>query len=151
MYVAIYILDGLLNDESDFKPDTVHGDVDLHKTIQAATCKSEEFNEFARWLLFANGGKTAANLKHEQNKIVKFNHLLANVAILCDVNAMTKAFNELREEGYDIKREHMAKFSPYHTAHLGRLRSFELDLTRAIVPIDYDLQVGEIFHIISNL
>lgn len=116
-------------------------DVDLRKTIQAATCKSEEFNEFARWLFFANGGKISANLRHEQNKIVKYNHLLANVAILYNVNAMTKAFNELRKEGYDIKREHMAKFSPYHTAHLGRLGSFELDLTKAVVPIDYDLQV----------
>ena len=116
-------------------------DVDLRKTIQAATCKSEEFNEFARWLFFANGGKIAANLKHEQNKIVKYNHLLANVTILYNVNAMTKAFNELREEGHDIKREHMAKFSPYHTAHLGRLGSFELDLTKAVVPIDYDLQI----------
>jgi len=115
-------------------------DVDLRKTIQAATCKSEEFNEFARWLFFANGGKIAANLKHEQNKIVKYNHLLANVAILYNVNAMTKAFNELRDEGYDIKREHMAKFSPYHTAHLGRLGSFELDLTKAVVPIGYELQ-----------
>lgn len=47
----------------------------------------------------------------------------------------------LREEGYDIKREHMAKFSPYHTAHLGRLGSFELDLTKTVVPIDYDLQI----------
>ena len=26
VYEAIYILDGLLNDESDFNPDTLHGD-----------------------------------------------------------------------------------------------------------------------------
>ena len=49
---------------------------------------------------------------------------------------MTKAFNELREGGYDIKREHMTKFSPNQTAHLGRLGIFELDLTQAVVPID---------------
>ena len=42
-------------------------DIDLRKTIQDATCKSEEFSEFARWL-FANGGKIPANLKHEKVK-----------------------------------------------------------------------------------
>jgi len=74
-------------------------DVDLRKTIQAATCKSEEFNEFARWLFFANAGKIPANLKHEQSKIVKYNHLLANFTILYNVNAMTEVFNQLKIGG----------------------------------------------------
>ena len=116
-------------------------DLELRKTIQAATCKSEEFNEFARWLFFANSGKIASNLKHEQGKIVKFNHLLANLAILYNVNAMTTAFNDLRAEGHDIRREHMAKFSPYHTAHLGRLGSFELDLDKEVKPMRVKLEI----------
>jgi len=116
-------------------------DLELRKTIQAATCKSEEFNEFARWLFFANSGKIASNLKHEQGKIVKFNHLLANLAILYNVNAMTTAFNDLRAEGHDIRREHMAKFSPYHTAHLGRLGSFELDLNKEVKPMRVKLEI----------
>ena len=116
-------------------------DIDLRKTIQAATCKSEEFNEFARWLFFANGGKISANLRHEQIKIVKYNHLLANFAILYNVNAMTETFNQLKSEGYNITREHMAGFSPYHTEHLGRLGSFELDLTKQVKPMSFDLNV----------
>lgn len=116
-------------------------DVELRKTIQAATCKSEEFNEFARWLFFANGGKISANLKHEQSKIVKYNHLLANFAILYNVNAMTEAFNQLKSEGHDITREHMEGFSPYHTEHLGRLGSFELDLTKQVKPMAFELNV----------
>ncbi len=32
VYEAIYILDGLLNDESDFNPDTVHGDTQAQST-----------------------------------------------------------------------------------------------------------------------
>ncbi len=116
-------------------------DVDLRKTIQAATCKSEEFNEFARWLFFANGGKIPANLKHEQSKIVKYNHLLANFAILYNVNAMTEVFNQLKSEGHNITREHMAAFSPYHTEHLGRLGSFEVDLTKQVRPMTFELLV----------
>tara|TARA_R110001599_G_scaffold157047_1_gene343062 strand:- start:424 stop:3411 length:2988 start_codon:yes stop_codon:yes gene_type:complete len=114
-------------------------DIDLRKTIQAATCKSEEFNEFARWLFFANGGKISANLKHEQSKIVKYNHLLANFTILYNVNSMTETFNQLKSEGYNITREHMAAFSPYHTEHLGRLGSFELDLTKQVKPMVFEL------------
>ena len=116
-------------------------DIDLRKTIQAATCKSEEFNEFARWLFFANGGKISANLKHEQSKIVKYNHLLANFAILYNVNAMTEVFNQLKAEGYNITRDHMAAFSPYHTEHLGRLGSFEADLTKKVKPMTFELLV----------
>ncbi|EDY86699.1 transposase [gamma proteobacterium HTCC5015] len=116
-------------------------DIDLRRTIQAATCKSEEFNEFARWLFFANGGKIAANLKHEQSKIVKYNHLLANFAILYNVNAMTEVFNQLKSEGHNITREHMAAFSPYHTEHLGRLGSFELDLTKQVRPMTFELLI----------
>lgn len=116
-------------------------DVDLRKTVQAATCKSEEFNEFARWLFFANGGKISANLKHEQSKIVKYNHLLANFAILYNVNAMTDIFNQLNAEGHNITMEDMAYFSPYHTEHLGRLGSFELDMSRQVKPMVFDLQL----------
>src|SRR5690606_21880430 len=102
---------------------------------------SEELNEFARWLFFANGGKIPANLKHEQSKIVKYNHLLANFAILYNVNAMTEVFNQLKSEGHNITRDHMAAFSPYHTEHLGRLGSFELDLTKQVRPMTFELLV----------
>jgi len=43
---------------------------------------------------------------------------------------MTEVFNQLKSEGYNITREHMAAFSPYHTEHLGRQGSFEIDLTK---------------------
>lgn len=114
-------------------------DVELRKAIQAATCKSEEFNEFANWLFWANKGKIAANLKHQQSKIIKFNHLLANIVILYNTNAMTKVFNELKEEGVEISTEHMAKFSPYRTGHLGRLGSFNLDLNKEFQPMSHKL------------
>lgn len=90
---------------------------------------------------FANGGKIPANLRHEQSKIVKYNHLLANFAILYNVNAMTEVFNQLKSEGHNITRDHMAAFSPYHTEHLGRLGSFELDLTRQVKPMTFELLV----------
>lgn len=51
------------------------GDVELRKTIQSATNKSEEFNNFTKWLFFGGEGITAENIRHEHLygfQIVKF-------------------------------------------------------------------------------
>lgn len=60
---------------------------------------------------------------------MKYNHLLNNFTTLYNVNAMTETFNQLKSEGYNITREHMAAFSPYHTEYLGRLGSLELGIS----------------------
>ena len=67
--------------------------------IQAATCKSEEFNNFIKWVFFFNNGEIQENLRHEQDKIVRYNHLIANQIILHNVNSMTKVLTELKKEG----------------------------------------------------
>lgn len=54
---------------------------------------------------------------------------------------MTKAFNELRQEGVEINAEHMANFSPYRTAHLGRLGTFNLDLDKEFQPMSQKLNI----------
>lgn len=60
-------------------------DVELRKTINAATNKSEEFNGFTKWIFFGGNGVIAENLEHEQRKIVKYNQLVANLVILHNV------------------------------------------------------------------
>ncbi len=49
---------------------------ELRSTIQAATNKSESFNDFVKWLAFGGGGVIAENDRGEQRKIIKYNHLL---------------------------------------------------------------------------
>jgi TnpA family transposase len=51
------------------------GDIEIRKMVNSATNKSEEFNEFAQWLLFGGEGVIAENDRHEQRKIIKYNHL----------------------------------------------------------------------------
>src|SRR3546814_9899587 len=57
-------------------------DVELRRVIHQSTNKSEQFNDFAQWLHFANDGIIAENIRHEQRKVVKYNHLVANMVIL---------------------------------------------------------------------
>lgn len=52
---------------------------DLRRTIHAATNKSEQFNDFAQWLMFGGHGVIAENVRHEQRKVIKYNHLVANM------------------------------------------------------------------------
>ncbi len=53
-------------------------DPELRRTIHAATCKSEEFNQFIAWVRFGDGGVISDNMRFNQRKIIKFNHLLFN-------------------------------------------------------------------------
>lgn len=114
-------------------------DVELRKTIHAATCKSEEFNNFIKWLFFGDEGIIAENLRHEQRKIVKYNHLVANLLILHNVNSITEILQGLTKEGYQITPEILAALSPYRTQHVNRFGSYTLDLNRKVTSLNYDL------------
>jgi TnpA family transposase len=63
-------------------------DVDLRSFINAETNTSEQFNHFLKLSLFANGGSIAENLRHDQQKLMKFRHLLANNLTLYNVHDM---------------------------------------------------------------
>lgn len=114
-------------------------DAELRRTIQAATCKSEEFNEFIDWICFGGGGIIADNLRFSQQKIIKFNHLLANTLIFHTVVHQTKAINKLRKDGIEIPNEILSGFSPYWRDHINRFGKFTLDMGRQAAKIDYGL------------
>ncbi|MFN3233858.1 MAG: Tn3 family transposase [Gammaproteobacteria bacterium] len=123
---------------TEFLLNYIH-DPELRRIIQAATCKSEEFNEFINWVRFGGGGVIADNLRFSQRKIIKFNHLLANILIFHTVVHQTKAVNNLREDGVDIPDEVLTGFSPYWRDHLNRFGVFTLDMGRNTAEIDYEL------------
>lgn len=90
------------------------GDAELRSIIQAATNKSESFNDFVKWLAFGGGGVIAENDRAEQRKLIKYNHLLANCLIFHNVCMMTRALHTLRAERVPIEPEAVAALSPLH-------------------------------------
>ncbi|WP_458068476.1 Tn3 family transposase [Rhodanobacter sp. BL-MT-08] len=112
-------------------------DVDVRKTIHAATNKSEEFNNFTKWAFFGGQGIIAENVLHEQQKIVGYNHLVANLVILHNVEQMSRVLAELRDEGIEISPEVLAGLSPYRTAHINRFGDYTVDTSREVTPIDF--------------
>jgi TnpA family transposase len=81
-------------------------DIDLRRTIQAATNKSEAFNLFVQWVAFGGGRLLAENTRDEQRKMIKYHHLAANLLIFHNVVTMTKALKLLVADGHEIDEAH---------------------------------------------
>jgi len=115
-------------------------DADLRKTINAATVKSEEFNDFVKWLFFGGDGIISENIRHEQRKIVKYNHLVANMVILHNVHGMSRILKGLQAKGYVLTEEILRGTAPYRREHINRFGEYPLDLDREVEPINYKIE-----------
>ena len=114
-------------------------DSELRRTIQAATCKSEEFNNYIGWIRFGGGGVISDNLRFSQRKMIKFHHLVANMTMFHTVVHQTKVVNQLRQSGVDIPDEVLARFSPHWREHINRFGMFTLNMDKSTEEIDYNL------------
>ena len=117
------------------------GSVELRRAIGAATNKSELFNRYAQWVAFGSSGLATAAERDEQRKMVKYNHLVANLLIFHTVVGMTRALDGLAADGYGaaITPEALAGTSPYPNEHLNRFGSYELDLSKPPAPLPFEL------------
>ncbi|CEK09948.1 Transposase and inactivated derivatives, TnpA family [Legionella hackeliae] len=78
-------------------------DIELRRVIHAATCESEEFNNFIDWVAFGHEGTIEDYLQGIQKKIINFGRLAANAVILHVVANMTNVINEMKTKGYEIR------------------------------------------------
>lgn len=115
-------------------------DIELRRTISAATNKSEEFNQFTDWIAFASK-VIPENIRYEQNKVIKYNHLVANLLILYNVDEMTRIFNDLIAEGHPIDKEVLQAFAPYRTEHINRFGSYTLDMEKKVKPLHHKINL----------
>jgi len=117
------------------------GSIELRRAIGAATNKSELFNRYAQWVAFGSSGLATAATRDEQRKMVKYNHLVANLLIFHTVVGMTRALDSLVADGHGaaVTPEALAGTSPYLNEHLNRFGSYELDLSKPPAPLPFDL------------
>ena len=107
----------------------------LRQVVHAATNKNEEFNDFVKWSFFGSEGIIAENVRHEQRKIIKYNHLVANMLILHNVEQMSRVLRTLRQEGQPIDKELLPGLAPYRRSHINRFGDYTLDLDRVVEPL----------------
>ena len=118
---------------------------ELRQIIQAAQNKCEGFNKFAQWAYFG-ADAIEDNVRDNQLKIIKYNHLIANLVIFHNCHTMTQALKELEAEGIMLTPELLAALSPYRTHHINRFGLYEVH-DREPAPVDY----GVIFEMVERL
>jgi hypothetical protein len=99
---------------------------ELREEITAATNKVESYNEFSAWLRFGHD-TIERNDPAEQEKIIKFNTLLANCVIFHTALDLTTVLRQLASEGWDITPAAVAALSPYITERIKRFGEYATD------------------------
>ena len=115
-------------------------DLELRQLIQAATNKSEAFNKFVQWVCFGGEGVIAENVRDEQRKFIKYNHLVANLLSFHTLVTMTKALQQLLEEGDPVDMEALSTLSPYRTEHINRFGNYVINPDRMPEPLEQHLR-----------
>lgn len=113
-------------------------DATLREQITASTNKVEAYNGFAQWLFFGGDGLIQEADPEEQEKRLKYNHLLANAVAIQNVIDLTRAVRDLLQQGEPVTREDLATLSPYQTRHIKRFGDYVLGVD-ASEPFDGDL------------
>jgi len=99
---------------------------ELREEITATTNKAEAYNGFSAWLRFGHDA-IERNDPAEQEKIIKFNSLLANCVIFHTALDMTAVLRQLAAEGSTITPAALAALSPYITERIKRFGEYATD------------------------
>jgi TnpA family transposase len=101
---------------------------ELRVQITAITNRTEAFHGFATHLMI--GGRLIGyNDPDYQERVVKFNELIANCAIYSTALDITDAANALAAEGHLVDPDDLATVSPLITRTIRRFGDWHLDLT----------------------
>ncbi len=101
---------------------------DLRARVTAATNKVESYNGFSKWLGF--GGVLADNDPEEQEKLIKFNTLLANLVVFHNALDISDVVRQLVAEGWSITADQLGQIAPYLRAHISRFGAYATDELR---------------------
>ena len=114
-------------------------DVDLRKKIQAATCRSEEFNDFIDWIAFGKDSAIHDNNSKVQQKIIAFSRMVANAVMFHTVANQTHALHQLKTEGVEYSKDDLSILSAYFRENINRYGVFELSRARQSMPLKYSI------------
>lgn len=113
----------------------------LREQITASTNKVEAYNGFSKSLFFGGDGIISENDPVEQEKIIKYNDLVANAVIFQNVVDITTILWQLKKEGFQVSRKDVENLSPYVTRHIKRFGDYVLDLQNIPKPIESNIPV----------
>lgn len=83
----------------------------------------------------------AENVRDEQRKIIKYNHLVANLVIFHTLVTMSEALQRMADAGHQIDRNAAAHLSPYQTEYINRFGEYELKRSQEIASLEPALNI----------
>jgi hypothetical protein len=89
---------------------------------------------------FGGDSVIAENVRDEQRKFIKYNHLVANLLVFHNLVGMTRALRQLEADGQQISDQILAVLSPYQTAHINRFGNYSLNFSRDPQPVHLDFR-----------
>ncbi len=78
------------------------------------------------------------NDPEEQEKLIKYNNLIANALIFQNVIDQTRIIRNLMDGGFTVSPEDLKRLSPYQTAHIKRFGDYTVDLSQIPPPLDIE-------------
>ncbi len=111
----------------------------MRQQITAVTNKVEAYHGFSKWFFFGGEGVIANNDPEEQEKIIKYNDLIANAVVFHNAVDLTSVLRQLKREGYLVVRNDVAALSPYLTSHIKRFGDYLIDLDAVPQALDEEM------------
>lgn len=78
------------------------------------------------------------NDPEEQEKLIKYNNLVANALIFQNVIDQTRIIRNLINDGFSVSKEDLKILSPYLAAHIKRFGDYVVDLSEIPPPLDIE-------------
>ncbi len=82
-----------------------------------------------------------AAARDAQRKMIKYNHLVANLLIFHTAIGMTRALDSIAADGFGdaVNPEGIGILSPYQTEHINRFGDYVLDMSLVPAPLPFAL------------
>ena len=109
--------------------------IEVREVITQETNKVEAYNGYCDWVAFAGEGVFTGMDQESFAKRVKYTDLLANALILHNVVEMTAALERLKQRGYPVLPEVVARLSPYLTRIWQRFGEYGVDMDKIPAPL----------------
>ncbi|MGL5742244.1 MAG: Tn3 family transposase [Legionella sp.] len=122
-------------------PASIPGQKPLRKKIQAATCKSEEFNDFIDWITFGKDNVIHENNSIIQQKIIACGRMVANAVMFYTVANTTNVLNQLSAEEDKYSKDDLSILSAYFRENINLYGVFDLSRSRQTMPLQFDINM----------
>lgn len=117
--------------------DVHNGTIPWGRRGVAAHCGSSALSSFQAFAGCGLPSIPGRNIRDEQRKFIKYNHLVANVLAFHNIVAMTKAIDRLKAQSQGVSDEVLAALSPYQTSHINRFGQYQLQHRRVPEPLPF--------------